>query len=261
MPSINGISLDDTVRGWTYLEASEWTAATGMARPSLTVPGVDGSVPMTGTQDTPVLPISVGCTFDTLEALKSVFLQPSLDFTREGTPGSAAAQLNSLSEVRVTGGKNPQMELKAVLSFPGVWFRGPVETVTAPVTSPSTAVTAFAGISGKVTDSLVRLTDVTDPKVTDSAGTFVKYTGTVPAGQYLRIDSLTGRAWLTGSDTWSGGSEVDQTLLSFGRGPGFFTITPKFIDPETRTGSLTVTSTARGSGAAIDIKGRSAYLV
>jgi hypothetical protein len=218
---------------------------------------------MPGTQEPPSLGLVIGCRRSTLDALRSVFLQPALELGRAGTYGTVAAELNDLTAERVTGGTDPEMELKAVLSFPGVWFRGPEESFTLGpgFHSPVMEFPVFPGITGKVTDAMLRFTDVTDIKVTDSAGSFIRYSGTVSEDYALRVDTSTGRGWLCGLTDWYGGTEVNPTDLTFGRGPGFLTITPSFTDPFNRAGALTVSVGARGPAASITVKGKNAYHV
>lgn len=264
MFSINGITLDNPARGWVVLNSSDTTAGANMSRPSLSRPGEDGTTPMPGTLEAPALGVVVGCRRSTLEALRSVFLQPTLNLGRLGTPGTAVVELRDLSPAIVGTGPDPDMELKAVLSFPGVWFRGPVETfgVGPGFDSSTTELDCFPGISGKITDALIRVTDVPSFRVTDSAGSFIQYADTVPAGTGLRIDTATGRGWLAAPWDWTGGTEVDPLALSFGRGPGFLTITPTFTDPDDRTGRLTISvgSGAR-TGSTLEVQGRNAHNV
>jgi hypothetical protein len=259
--SINGISLHDTVRDWTVLGSSEQTSGTAITRPSLTVPGLDGTFALPGTQDAPALAIMVGTPESGLAALRALLLQPSLKLGKAGVPGTATAELAALTPERIGAGQDPHYEVKILLGIPGIWYRGDVETSTAGIATATVELSTFPGISGKVRDALVRLTDVSNPKVTDAAGMFFQYAGTIPAGSWLRFHSDSGRAWLTETDTWEGGTEVDPLALTYGRGPGFFHITPSFTDPSLRAGVLTVTSTLYGPTAAIDVQGRNAYLV
>lgn len=261
MYSINGFNLDNPALGLTVLDSSDLTAGAALTRPSLTRPGIDGSVPMPGTLDTPVLGIAIGCNRPQLDLVKAVFLQPVLNLGRAGTYGTAAAQLKSLTDTRVTGGIDYELEVKAVLELPGVWFRGELETFTLGpgFLSPVMELRVFPGISGKVTDALVRVRDVTNVTVADAAGSFIRYTGTVPADSALRIDTATGRGWLSAPDAWTGGTEVDPLALSFGKGPGFLAITPSFTDPSDRAGVLTITVDDRGGSATAAVRGRNAY--
>lgn len=262
MYKLNGFSLDSPSLGWTVLDASEWTAGTTMSRPSLQAPGYDGSVPLPGYRDTPALGIVIGTQHSRLAALKTLLEQPVLTLERAGTEGDAIVQLEGISEERVTSGKDPYMEVKAVLSIPGVWFRGPVTETAGTTVSRKTVVDVFPGLTGKVTDSLIRFTDITNPKVTDSAGTFMAYKGVVNPGQFLILDSATGLGRMTTSQKWDQGTEVDPLLLSYGRGPAFFTITP-FIDkdPAETVGRLTVTATTATETSKVTVRGRSAYSV
>lgn len=260
MYSINGFSLHQPDIGLTVLDASDLTAGTAITRPSLTRPGIDGSVAMPGTLDTPVLGIAIGCNRPQLDLVKAVFLQASLNLGRVGTYGTAVAQLKALTDTRITGGAEYELEVKAVLELPGVWFRGELETFTlGPGFHTDVNMIVFPGISGKVTDAVLRFSDVTNLTAYDAGGSFVRYTGTVPPDAALRVDTATGRAFLGGLNDWTGGTEIDPLTLSFGKGPEFMTITPSFTDPANRAGRLGIVSDATGPNATFDVRGRNAY--
>lgn len=261
MYSINGIALDDQARGWTVLDSSEWTSGTAITRAKLRIPGTDGGFPLRGYQDTPALAIVIGVPHSGLASLRALFNQDALELGRNGTPGTATVELASLTPTRAGGAGDAPYEVKIALEVPGLWYRDEVTTATAVIDSAAVTAAVFPGISGKVRDAIIRVTDVTDPQITDAAGMFVKYTGTVPAGTWLRFHADSGRAWETTTDAWDGGTEVDPLNVSYGRGPGFFHITPYFTDPDTRAGQLTITTTAHGATAAIDVQGRNAYIV
>lgn len=261
MYSINGIALHDPARDWTVLDSSEWTSATSITRAKLRIPGMDGGFPLPGYEDAPALALVIGLPHSGLASLRTLLNQPTLELGRAGTPGTVTVELASLTPTRAGGAGDAAYEVKIALEIPGLWFRDDVTTETAVIDAASVTATVFQGISGKVRDALVRVTDVTDPQITDAAGMFIKYTGSVAAGSWLRFHSDSGRAWLTDTDAWDGGTEVDPLAISYGRGPGFFHITPSFTDPDHRAGELTVTTSAFGTTAAIDIQGRNAYIV
>lgn len=261
MYSVNGIPLHDPVRDWAVTSETEWVAGASVSRPSLTIPGMDGSIPMPGSADTPALAIAIDAPRSTLDDLRALLQGPRLYLSREGTPGTVYAELVSLTPVKESIDPDPAFTVKAVFRLPGVWFRGDVETFTAALTSASKEAAVFPGLSGKVNDAIVRFTDCTAPKVQDSAGSFMAWSGTVGPGEWVRFHAASGRAWLTTADEWVGGMEIDPLAISYGMGPGFFSITPSFTDPTTRAGKLAVATGARGAAAAIDVRGRNAYLV
>jgi hypothetical protein len=79
-------------------------------------------------------------------------------------------------------------------------------------------------------------------------------------GSYLRFHSDTGRAYVTTTDAWTGGTEVTGQILN-GPGPYLFEATPYFTtDPGARFARLTVTSDALASAPAIEIRGKRAYV-
>lgn len=216
--------------------------------------------------------IVLGLRYSRLPGIRALLAQPELYLERLGTTGTARVQLDGMTEERVTGGKDPEMEIKILLSIPGVWLRGPETEYSTPADhGPTGRLDVFPGLTGKITDALVRFTGVTNPKIADSAGSFMAYAGEVPPGSYLILDSATGRGYMRTSEGWDitgkraeGGesvTEVDPLRISYGKGPAFFTVTP-FIDrdPESPAGRLTVTSNAGGAPLTV-IRGRNAYSV
>lgn len=262
MYSINGHSLTQPEYSWRVISGTELTAAVEVTRPNLTTPGADGSVPMPGVVSAPVFAIIVGTTLGALEPLRVLLTQPELTLTKVGQNGSLAVELVSFTPTRVGIGDNPEHEVKIILQAPGVWFRDTETTSTQPLNAASKTVSVFPGISGKVHDALVRVTDCTNPKIKDSAGTWIAYTGTIPAGSYLRFNCKNGKGFITTTDTWTGGTEVDHSLITFGRGPNTLVLTPSFtLTPAERTARLTVTTSARGDTAQINVRGRNAYSI
>lgn len=279
MYKINGFNLHDPERGWTVLDSSEWTTGTAINRPALSSPGVDGGVPLPGYQETPSLGLVIGTKYSKLNALKIIMGQQELTLEKAGTPGRALVQLNSMTEDRATGGADPEMEVSIALTIPGVWMRGPeeifnavpwVETPEVPeVEIPKPELVqdepfdVFPGLTGKVTDAVLRLTGVENPKVTDSAGSFIAYKGAVAAGTFLLLDCATGRGWTTTTTSWTRSlEEVNPVLIQSGRGPAFLTITPYLgEDPETPVGRLTITWSKSLGAPGAELKGRCAYIV
>ncbi|MDJ0338268.1 hypothetical protein [Cryobacterium sp. PH31-O1] len=261
--SLNGYPLDDLTLGWLVTGSSDWTTGTNIERTSLTTPGYDGSVIMPGRQVAPALGLTIATPYRSLPALVALLTQPELAITQSGKPGSARVLTDTSTPTRVGHGdaENTEFSVTVVLTIPGVWYRGQTETFDVPLDAATKTVPVFPGLSGKVGDALVRLTDVTDPKVRDSAGSWWTYTGVIPAGSYLRFDATSGKAWMTTTDAWTGGTEVDSLSLSFGPRPGFLNITPEFtLTPATRRGKLSVSTASRGDTAAVNVRGRNAYV-
>lgn len=117
------------------------------------------------------------------------------------------------------------------------------------------------GFSAPVQDAVIRVKGAaTGIQVTDSSGAWAILPD-VPAGQWIRFETDTGRAYQTATDVWTGGIEVSG-LVDFGGPRGVFEITPVMApgDPGSRSGQVTVTTASR-TGAVIEVRGKAAYLL
>lgn len=87
---------------------------------------------------------------------------------------------------------------------------------------------------------------VTNPELTDSSGAYVIYRAAIPAGQTVKVDTATGRAW-------QGAVEVSGQL-DFNGPRGVFEITPVTTSPTEAHGRVTLSRTAGTGGATISTK-------
>lgn len=158
-------------------------------------------------------------------------------------------------------------------TYDGPWFSGAsvpaskLETFTWDGIvngSPSTH-TVYAswdgGMSAPIQDGVVRVKGAASGiQLTDSSGAWLTLPD-IPAGEYVRFDMDTGRAWHTTTETWFGGTEVSGQV-DFGGPRGVFEITPVMVggDPDSRKGVLTVTTVTR-SGAEVAVRGKDARLI
>lgn len=151
------------------------------------------------------------------------------------------------------------IDVTFVVKVPGAFWRDrEASTVSAPLGALSVPVPVFADMSAPVQDGVIRVKGAaTGIQITDASGAWLTLPD-VAAGEFVRFDMDTGRAWRTITDTWAGGTEVSG-LVNFGGPRGVFEITPSFTDPNDRAGELTVTTASR-SGAVVDVRGKAAYL-
>lgn len=259
MYSLNGNPLDAPEFGWKILSATDWNTAINVERPNLVIPGFDGTVPLRGRVETPTLKIVVGGHRSALLRLRALLVGQTFTLTHSLADGaSATVQLTEAPSVATPGSKedDPWSEMTISLLIPGVYLRSSSTDSTTVLDAASKTVNVLPGLSGSVDDSIIRLTDCTNPEVRDAASnTWVRYTGVIESGQYLRINTRLGRAWRTNSDTWSGGTEVE---IQSGVGPYYLRIQPTLTASST-TGKLTVTTSARGENAAITVRAQNAY--
>lgn len=262
MYSINTIPLDNKVLGWRLLRASSPLPSLSYNSVVLERSGRDGARAMPSTRGVTTITFTVETNGAGMEPLFALFTTPSLSVTKDDRPGvSATATLVSTAVESYHPAKDRYQHSFMVEIRQAAW-RGSVVTTPFQASATSGAtLTLFPGISAPVQDALVRIKGpITNPVVTDDAGSFFTLTGSIAAGSYVRFDMNNGRAWLTTSDTWAGGTEVSG-LIDFGGPRGVFEITPKFTSPTTRIGSVRLTQTTQAAGAGFQVRGQAAHLL
>lgn len=259
---LNGVSFEDPRFGWVVRSRSRPLADLVNVLTALRRPGRHGSVsPTPGALEVPTIMLVVQTPRAHLRTLESlVRLGGLLDSTYE--PGEAAVEFVSCTPTG-RGGADSTVELSIVFRVPEASARGALATTASTVLSAASVAISglFPGLSLEVQDAIVRVKGaVTGLQVTDSSGAWFTYTGPVTASQWLRFESATGRAFLTATDTWTGGTEVSGAV-DFGGPRGTFEIAPSWTtSPADRAGALTVATASRTS-ASVQVRGRAAYLI
>ena len=276
MYTIDGVPLSDPKRRWTVHRESQRRTPVAFRSVDVDVPGVDGNIPIYG---------------DNIEATAL-----ALELNVYGTPGQIEERVNFLRsllgrtsgpiEVEKRGGlvadakpasiSDPVMtehyaRVGATLSIPaGVW-RGPSKTWAHPDAQITDAegVDTLDGASRPIADSLVLITGpATTPQVEDVAtGSKVRYTGSVPAGQKLLIDTSRWRATLGAGVSW-GSSGTNATASIVASGPRsdttLFPLTPiPGINPDgdpTTAPSVKFTATGTTTATTVQIRARTSHL-
>ena len=263
--SINGIPLNNPDFGWVFRAPSKPLSELVRERANLSIAGTDGVVAGLPATFGPVtLPLVVRTPKSNLQTLVALF---SAEGTLRLTGDSSRSVTFELLSWRHQGYGPAEaiLDVTFLIRLPGVFWRdASVSTSSAAsLSSASVAVTGlFDGISAPVQDAIVRVKGAcTGLQVTDSGGSWFTYAESLSSSEYLRFDSASGRAYVTTSDTWTGGTEVSGDI-DFGGPRGVFEITPRLApsDPSDRDGRLTVTTATR-SGASIQVRGRAAYLI
>jgi hypothetical protein len=261
MFELNGVSLDDDALGWHLLRGTE--PHLPINRRSRSFEGVtDGMISIRPQQGAPVMPLKVRVKQSALEAFMALVNSRILTLRVSGDTKVAVVELlSAATELLPT--LVPEVDVSLVLRFNDVSWRD-APTTTSPaslITSASTTSAVMAGISAPVRDATIRVRgSITGLEVSDSGGSSFSYAPNIPSGSYLRFHCDSGRAFVTTSDTWVGGSEVTGQIEN-GVGPYFFELTPTFTDPKTREVRLTVTSSARAGTPSIQVRGRRAFIV
>lgn len=262
MYSLNGIELDNEENDWILRGSSSPLFEHGKRALSLRLPGVHGVSKIPSTFDPVIVRLDVETPKDKLEELLSLASSAStLTLTSDS---SRVAEVEFLAApLAGIGAADEVVEVRIMLRVPGAFWRDASATTTtaASLSAASVDVPVFAGLSAPVQDAIVRVKGAcTGLRVTDDASlAYFDYSGELTSSQYLRFESASGRAWVTSSDVWTGGTEVSGDIDL--DGPlGVFEITPLTVDPADREAVLVVTTATRSS-AQIQVRGRGAYLV
>ncbi|MFJ4997105.1 hypothetical protein ACIP5T_03065 [Microbacterium sp. NPDC088619] len=259
MFTVNGVSLDNNTYDWRVMSDTRRRSQLSRDRASLRASGRDGVVAGLGaTVDASMLSVEVETPTGFLEALLALVGDSGV--IAEGSREAAYETVATPAEDMETA--TPRTSVSLSLRLPGAFWRDVTTTTTSePLGAASVPVSVFGNISAPVADAVIRVQGAaTAIRVTDSSGAWVTLPN-VTAGQWVRFDSATGKAFITTSAAWSGGTDVSGQV-DFGGPRGVFEITPIITpgNPAVRFGQVAV-STATRSGASIDIRGKAAYLL
>lgn len=264
MYSVNGIALDNSAKDWWIAARTKSVFDLEDAVASVSSPGRDGVSAVRGTTGAPVWPITMRVPRARYEELCALFRAGgTIAYTAASSRSAAFTYLshtiadeNFVSQI---------VWVTYLIRLDGAFWRDTNESTSAiaALSSAAVAVTGlFFGSSAPIQDAIVRIKGATTGiQVTDTAGSWFTYAPALSSTQYLRFESETGRAFVTATDTWTGGTEVSGDV-DFGGPRGVFEITPRLdpADPASRDGRLTVTTATR-TGASIQVRGKGAYLV
>lgn len=259
MYSLNGVALDNDTFKWSLQDSTEPYLGVSRRVADLSVAGRDGNVPVPSSADSPVMSLVIRTDDIHLDALLALLESPTLTISRP----LRWADVEFLSaSPRIVGGMLGIIDVTVLLRFYGMFWRdfaATTETFTIP--DADETFTVMSGLSAPVRDAIIRVGgSVTGLKVTAANGSFFSYAPNVPAGSFLRFEAATGRAFVTTSDTWTGGTEVTGSIVN-GPGPYFLDAIPVFTDPTTRATTFRVTTSARAGTPQFAVRGKRAYRV
>lgn len=259
--SLNGVSFDNSTWGWKLRSVSDPLADLKNDLSSIPRLGRHGALsPTPGTLEVPALLLVVRTPRVNRRALLGIARKGGV-LTNTYDPGEMVVELASASS-KGMGGADGTVDVHLTFRVPSGSARGAEATSAAvSLTTASVAVpNLLAGSTLDVQDAIVRLKGaVTGLQVTDSAGSWFTYGGSILGTEWLRFEANTGRAFKTTTDVWVGGTEVSGAI-DFGGPRGIFEITPAGADPTAQAGALTVATGTR-TGASIQVRGRPAYLI
>lgn len=262
--SINGIPLDNPTLGWKVIRGS--TPVMGYERSAASIGSIgrDGERPLPSVRTDGSIQLMVRYTDETRSALINLMATPEIVVRDSKRPGwKATGRLLTASPEKFYGHTDWGVEL-FVISIPGGVWRA--DTNTTPKTEAGAmgvTHTLYPAITAPVQDAIVRLQGpLENPQVQDSSGSYFVVRGTIPAGEYVRFELATGRAWLTTTDTWTGGTEISGEVDSGGP-RHIFEITPTLADPSdplTTEARLSLTQSSYNTGSGIQVRGANASL-
>lgn len=260
---IDGQPLDNPTLGWVFRSASKPLPRFDLLRPDLTIGGRDGVAPgLPVTVDAPTVVLVVQTPRANLPALVALVTRGTY-LTDSARPGRRIRYEVTALTPTGYGPEDQVVDASFTIRYPTVAWRDDTDATTTTALSSASVTVAglFPGLSADIPDAILRIRGaVSGLQITDAgSGSWVTYSGAVTGAQWLRYESDTGRAYLTTTDTWTGGTEVSGEI-DFGGGRGWFELSPQWSTPAARTAQLTVTTATR-SAASIQVRGRGAHIV
>jgi len=207
MITLNGGTLTNPLIGWTLLrEGTSRGADLSVTRSPLNVPNSHGSVTSRGYFGASTMKLVIGVSHaQAARDLQAAFSSPRLIFGRDGW--SADVELVSFTNgAPLSVGPDPAFEITIMLSCPGVWLRGPVETFDIN-SGTDTTTRIFTGQSGIITDAqyLFSGSGVQGVQLIDWA-TGIAWRMKASLDGHMRFDSSSGNLYRVGNnDSWGGG--------------------------------------------------------
>jgi hypothetical protein len=266
MYSVNGIALDNPSLQWKLRSPTKPLSEYSRPRPSVRLPGADGVVAgLPGNYDPVTLPFVVETPRANLEALMALFAGEGTVRLTDAPTREVAFETLTMSPVGY-GDADALVDVTFMLRFPKVWWRGLTATTTTAQTIGSASVDVvnlFPGMSAPIQDAIVRVKGGLGLNmiVQDDGGSFFLHKAALGTAEWLRFESATGRAFITTSDVWIGGTEVGADI-DYGGPRGVFEITPTWTStPATRSGKLRVLTGSRSGTPSIQVRGKVAHLV
>lgn len=249
---LDGIDLDDPAGRWVVTEDTLLPQVASARNVSVTVPRRTGVIPLpTLSWDPFQVTVVVLVHGDSLAALDVNYQALMARVRRTGTMPVMSYQPpggdERVTPVRLLGGFTPDLyylsrslQVQLVFEAPtGVW-RDP--TVREADVTSGQPITVLDGGAMPVRDALLRLTSITTGyvRVADRAsGTTLSWTGQVPAGGAVLIDTAEWTAHVTTTPGWDTPTSNDQSA-ALTMSPGGLALTP---DGDGRT-TLTLTGCA-----------------
>ncbi|MCZ4066425.1 hypothetical protein O1W71_01920 [Microbacterium sp. H37-C3] len=267
MFTINGVPLDNTAYGWLFRKGSQPFITLEAQVGQVTVVGQRGITQYQTGVTAGLWPCIIYTPDAHRETLNALFGAPKLLLSPMAKPDRVAEVQFMASEVDRIFPRGEFVDMRYTLALLDAAWRDRDEVTTAFASLAAAAsVTVrdlLPGGSAPVQDAVIRVRgNASGLQVTDPAtGAWFAFSEPIPAGSYLRFEAKTGRAWLTTTDTWTGGTEVSGSIDTSDPYGGF-EITPTFAgqNAHQRSASLVVSTGTRGTTTAVQVRARRAYI-
>ena len=262
MYSIDGIALHNPGMGWKFRGPSRPLSDLNAEKQSLRQPGVPGVVADVDDRLASLLPPAPTFMVQTPRRhyadLLSLFVDGEI-LSLSNNPDRQARYDFLSSSHNGLGDADSTVDVTATLRLPGVFWRDTEErTISTPITSASMTLDLWVG-TGLITDAVIRARAPFADLVLRSRKSVLRLGALGIAGQFIRYHCATGRAYLTTTDTWTGGALITGATSAVGPG-NRFGIYPTRTSPSEARARLTIATFSRGSGAQLEVRGRGAHV-
>lgn len=266
MYSINGVALDNPTLGWSV--QAQTRALIGVSRriTNLEEPGRDGNTRLPVTTAPSRIRLVVRTPRSNLGALLALLGSTGDPYIALTSNPARRAIFELLDAVPVgLTASDELVEVEALLSLPGVYWRDTNEVTLGPVAIGNAVqdIDVLPGITAPVADAMIYIGGAFDDvEFRDASGAWVRtIKAWVGSGSGLLYLAATGQAYrVNTSAPWTPVTDVSDGIDTSG-GPGFV-ITPRMVgsDPTNTKGTIRVTTTQQ-TGVQVRVRARGAYLV
>lgn len=224
MLTLEGVPLDDSARRWTVEYASRWRQPPPVVINNVVIPGQHGSIPAADVAFAPGTASLVmmihgnsyadrDANYRTLcQMMASTRIRTLTDTTLSQF---ARVQYVSASEMEIWGVSDARVTFSLGLPY-GFWQDVNAAEIDLGTTTGTKTPAALNGGSAPIVDPIIVATGsgtVSFRMADTETGTWLQWTGTIPAGQSLRIEPDNETAWLVPSGSpWTGGTSVSGLL-------------------------------------------------
>ncbi|WP_213816178.1 hypothetical protein [Glaciihabitans sp. dw_435] len=249
MYSLNGVPLENEAYDWTFRFGSVPLASYGARITELVIPGRSGTRRMPSTLNPTKVALIVQTPRKNYWRLLLLAMSPNLQMTRTDNPNKVFPLQFLSSSPETLGDEEELIDVSLGFINNDVFWFDKVGTWYPELSFPSGALTAkiLDGMTAPVLDAILRIKGGIDNfVVTDSRGSSFAYNATIPVGNYFRFEAVSGRAFVTTTDSWAGGTEVTGSVIN-GPGPNAFELTPVY--GQIPAAQVSITSASRNSPA------------